>query len=40
MEAGDKLVLDSLNLFKAATEKSIKALQDAERAERLEESGE
>ena len=29
MEAGDKLVLDSLNLFKAATEKSIKALQDA-----------
>lgn len=29
MEAGDKLVLDSLNVVKAATEKSIKALQDA-----------
>lgn len=29
MEAGDKLVLDSLNLFKAATEKSIAALQVA-----------
>ena len=29
MEAGDQYVLDSLNVVKAATEKSIAALQNA-----------